>query len=161
MLKRHVIALIPVLVFCQFLSSRNQEVQPSGAQKGNEGILYSSGTGKPGRFEGIFTARKPSYLESSAAEQLKHYLGEFFNADLPVLVLPENSGKDRGRILIGAAALLAGTITEKEVDAVGEGGYCIRSADGCVSIAGMAGDGTLSGIYAFLEQAGADARRAL
>ena len=155
MFKRCVIALIPVLVFCPFISSHNHGVQASGAIKGNEGILYSSGAGKPGRFEGIFTARKPSHLESSAAGQLKQYLGEFFNADLPVLVLPENSDKNQGRILIGEAALLAGTITKKEVEAVGEGGYCIRSADGCVSIAGVDGDGTLSGIYAFLEQAGA------
>lgn len=147
--------MIPMLFFCQFISCQNKDDLQSRAISASEGIYYSPQVGKLAAFEGIFTGEKPSYLDSTAADHLKQYLGLFFNTELPVLPLPHSIGKNQGRFLIGEAALQAGTISKQELEAVGEGGYCISSVNGCVSIAGINGDGTLSGIYAFLEQAGA------
>jgi uncharacterized protein DUF4838 len=155
MFKRYFLVLVSLLFFCQFVSCQEKNAPQAGAKKKSEGIFCSGDGNRLAEFEGIFTYEEPSFLDSLAAEQLKQYLREFFSTDLQVLSLSESSSNNQGRILIGEAALLAGTITKKEVEKAGEGGYCIHCADGCVSIAGLTGDGTLSGVHAFLEQAGA------
>ena len=103
-------------------------------------------------FNGIYLSAEPSFLDDLAAKYLQEYLGEMSGDSIPVLTFNQGEKKLSGRILVGAAAIEAGTITKEEVEAVGEGGYFVRYANECLSIAGLTSDGTLSGIYGFLNR---------
>jgi hypothetical protein len=110
-------------------------------------------SGKSG-FTGIYLTVEPSYLEDLAAKYMQEYHGEMTGDSIPIFSYEQNEKELSGKILIGSAALEAGTITMEEVEAAGEGGYLIRHTDGCLSIAGLTPDGTLSGIYGFFEELG-------
>jgi len=106
-------------------------------------------------FVGIYLSTEATYLEDLAASYMQEYLKEMSGDSIPILAYEPDVGMLRGRILIGEAALKATTITRQEVEEAGEGGYFVRYADDCLSIAGLTSDGTLSGIYGFFEQLGA------
>jgi len=109
---------------------------------------------KPGKsgFTAIYQEVEPAYLEDLAAKYMQEYLLEMTGDSVPILTFDQTQQKLSGRILIGKTALEAGTITMEEVEEAGEGGYFIRHKDGCLSIAGLTPDGTLSGIYGFFEE---------
>jgi len=152
---RYFLTAILTLFFTQVVSCKDRNSGLPEETMKNVGIFYLDDENKEAEFAGIFLSAEPSYLDEVAAKELQKYISEFFMTDLPLLSLPKGEKSKAGYILVGEAALEAGMITREEVEAVGESGYFIRCADGSLSIAGMSGDGTLSGIYAFLEHMGA------
>jgi len=152
---RYFLTAILTLFFTQVVSCKDRNTGVPEETMKNVGIFYLDDENKEAEFVGIFLSAEPSYLDEVAAKELQKYISEFFMTDLPLLSLPKGEKNHAGCILVGEAALEAGMITREEVEAVGESGYFIRCADGSLSIAGMSGDGTLSGIYAFLEHMGA------
>ena len=138
--------LLCLLVNCQEESASGQK---------DKGIFCLTAGGGDVELTEIIVSGNPTYLDSTAAEELRKYIKEFFGANLPILPLAQGEKDLSGRILVGEAAIRAAVTTEEQVKAVGEGGYLIRSADGCLAIAGGSADGTVNGVYAFLEEMGA------
>lgn len=67
------------------------------------------------------------------------------------------SGHDKSsskKIYIGEACADSGLIADNDMKKITEGGYLIKTADGNVLITGSTWDGTISGLYAFLEALG-------
>ena len=122
-------------------------------------LVFSCSPGKKGSgntpFVGIYLPTEATYLEDLAANYMQEYLKEMSGDSIPILSYEPDVRMLNGRILIGEAALKAGTITRQEIEKAGEGGYFVRYADDCLSIAGLTSDGTLSGIFGFFEQLGA------
>jgi len=139
----------------QCISCQDESLSLSEVEMKSEGIHCTSGPERAAELVAVDISQQPSYLEELAANKLRQYLLEFFGADLPLSSLDPSSETHMGRILVGKAAVEGGQITEQELTSVGEGGYVVRAKDGCVAIAGNTTDGTLSGVYAFLEEAGA------
>ncbi len=94
-------------------------------------------------------------FEIEAAMSLNKYLALASGEILPVYKMSGNSLKPGG-IYLGKAALACGLINNKELDAIGSGGFVIKSKDGNVAIVGKDSEGLLAGITCFLEKIGFD-----
>jgi len=152
-MRRYRFFIMAVLTVLSCLIVACQEKSAS-AQR-DKGVFCLTAGGGDVELTGIILSGSPSFLDSTAAGELRKYIKEFFGTDLPILT-PAQGEKDlSGRILVGEAAIRTAVITQEQANAVGEGGYLIRSSDGCLALAGGSADGTVNGVYAFLEEMGA------
>ncbi|NCO32465.1 MAG: hypothetical protein AUJ92_11300 [Armatimonadetes bacterium CG2_30_59_28] len=97
----------------------------------------------------------PTVEETGAAAELADYLEKISGVRLERKEWVPSLRGQKGLILVGRAALLAGMVTEAELAQLDEDAYRIRVRDGNACVAGGSYKGTLYGVYAWLQQMGA------
>jgi len=119
-------------------------------------VLWTAGPGRADgidvtKLQGVYLAPAGSQVLARARNELIGGLRKLYGAKVPAArELPEGPA-----ILLGKqAALAAGLITQKELDAVRPGGFVIRTRGNRLAIAGVHGPATVYGVRQLLERLG-------
>jgi len=101
----------------------------------------------------ILTGTNPTARETLATDELASILEEMIGRRLERGVA-SGKGAPAGTILVGQAAVAAGLISQKELNAVAPDGYVVRVRGGRAGICGWRDVGTVYGAYALLRHLG-------
>ncbi len=97
----------------------------------------------------IIVPQTPSESERRGASELQHFLHRISGVKLPIEV--DTVDPQPREILLGDNARLAGLEPKFDVAPLGDDGFTIRTVEERLVIVGGPGDGTLNGVYTFLE----------
>ena len=97
----------------------------------------------------VVISRTASDMEKHAAEELQKFLEEISQAKLPIVT--DNSPMTAREIILGDNSHLLALNTPVSFDELGNEGFVLRTVGNHLMIAGGPIQGTLYGVYTFLE----------
>ena len=98
----------------------------------------------------IVVPAEPSAVEERAARVMQRYLREITGRELSIVT--EGSGQQDAQILLGDTRTQRDLGVVAEPSVLGEDGFTIRTVGERLVIVGGTGQGTVYGVYAFLEE---------
>ena len=100
----------------------------------------------------ILVPAEPNPAEAEAAALLRGRLAALYKLELTIAKATPGQGEPC--ILVGRAAVAAGLIGQKELDAVKHDGYVVKAADGRIGLAGYGPQGSVYAAWALLRRLG-------
>jgi len=98
----------------------------------------------------IVVPAQPTGVEERAAQVMQRYLREITGCELPIAT--EGSGQQEAAIVLGDTRAQRDLGVVADLSALGEDGFTIRTVGERLFVVGGTGQGTVYGVYAFLEE---------